>query len=535
MKIKEIGLLILLLIPAVLALFRPGFFGASDEMHIAWLQQMDQAVREGQIPPRYVSDLSFGFGYPLFNFIFPLPYYLGELFHVVGLSLVDSIKAVFIFSLIGSGITMYVLMRKLSGKWLGMAAAVLYVYSPYRSTEVYVRGALGEAMSFVFLPLIIYFIIKFSENLKKKYVFAGSMSLMGLILTHNIIAYMFVPLVFVFGAIILRKQIMALMMMFLGGLLGSIYFWLPALLDSKLMKYETVFNFFDHFPTIKQLLTPYWGYGASVPGNYDGISFFIGEINLIVLAIIVVFLIFRFSKLSIRIKQILIWSLCLIIVSGIMMNFRSTWLWQHLPLIAYFQFPWRFLLMVVFGTALVVAGFQYFKYLKIWAILIIVVAIGLNISRFKPHDFLNRTDNYYLNRYIPIPTPSQEYLSLKEEYLRLPKASEIRPTQNYDRVYPKNNAIKDVRLINNLDARIIVETDSEIVLNYNKYYFPGWRGTIDGKKLVLVAGSPYGQIQFLVPSGKHEIVIKYRETGFNIFLDLISLLTIGVCIYFLVW
>jgi len=100
--------------------------------------------------------------------------------------------------------------------------------------------------------LIIYFIIKFSENLKKKYIFAGSMSLVGLILTHNIVAYMFVPLVFVFGAIILRKQIMVLMMMFLGGLLGSIYFWLPALLDSKLMKYETVFNFFDHFPTIKQ-------------------------------------------------------------------------------------------------------------------------------------------------------------------------------------------------------------------------------------------------------------------------------------------
>ena len=92
MKFKEFLILVLLVIPASLSLFKPGFFGASDDMHIAWLQQIDQAVFEGQIPPRYVSDLSFGFGYPLLNFIFPLPYYLGEIFHLTGLSFVYSIK-----------------------------------------------------------------------------------------------------------------------------------------------------------------------------------------------------------------------------------------------------------------------------------------------------------------------------------------------------------------------------------------------------------------------------------------------------------
>ena len=152
MKIKELLILILLVIPATLSLFKPGFFGASDDMHIAWLQQIDQSIKEGQIPPRYVSDLSFGFGYPLFNFIFPLPYYLGEIFHLVGLSFTYSIKAVFIFSLFASALTMYFLAKKLSGKFIGMAAAVLYTYTPYRSTDIYSRGALGESLAFIFSP-----------------------------------------------------------------------------------------------------------------------------------------------------------------------------------------------------------------------------------------------------------------------------------------------------------------------------------------------------------------------------------------------
>src|SRR5258706_15575236 len=89
---KHIFLIILLLsIPAFWALFVHGFYGASDDLHIAWLQQMDATIRAGQIPPRFVPALSFGFGYPLFNFVFPLPFYVAEIIHLLVLSFVDSI------------------------------------------------------------------------------------------------------------------------------------------------------------------------------------------------------------------------------------------------------------------------------------------------------------------------------------------------------------------------------------------------------------------------------------------------------------
>lgn len=43
--------LFLIPLPSILALFlKPGYFGVSDDMHIAWLYEMDQAIRSGKFP-----------------------------------------------------------------------------------------------------------------------------------------------------------------------------------------------------------------------------------------------------------------------------------------------------------------------------------------------------------------------------------------------------------------------------------------------------------------------------------------------------
>ena len=109
-----IWIIILLSIPAIWALLVPGFYGASDDLHIGWLFEMNRVIKMGQIPPRFVPDLSFGFGYPLFNFVFPLPFYIAEIFHLIGFSLVDSIKLLFLLSLPLSGVFMYLFLREFS-------------------------------------------------------------------------------------------------------------------------------------------------------------------------------------------------------------------------------------------------------------------------------------------------------------------------------------------------------------------------------------------------------------------------------------
>ena len=525
MKIKELLVLLLLLTPAVLGLLHPGFFGASDDLHIAWLQQMEKTISLGQIPPRYVPDLSYGFGYPLFNFVFPLPFYLGEIFRLVGFSFTYSIKALFVVSLLGSGVAMFLLAKKLSNSLTGIAAAVLYVYTPYRSNDVYNRGALGESLAFIFMPLIIYAFVGLSQSKgfreMWRWVAIGGLSISGLILTHNIVSYMFLPLVFILGIFLFRKSLMRLLLVFLTGLLGSMYFWFPALVDSKLMHYETVFNFIDHFPTIRQLLTPYWGYGASVAGSYDTMSFFMGEVNILVIVLSFGFFLFSYKRLVARERLWWWWNMLIIGVSMVMMNYRSSYLWDHLPLIAYFQFPWRFLTVVTFATALLVVFISKFRFSRIIALLIIFLSIGLNYSRFEPHDYLLRNDDYFLGRYIPVPDPSELYKSLGEEYLRLPSTTKIRPLMLYPRIFPQNESIK-VTELDSLTSIITTDSGIPMQLNYNKYNFPGWRGTIDGKLLPLTSGPPFGQIQFFVPSGTHTIRISFGETPLKVFFDIVS-------------
>ena len=39
-----------------------------DVQQVARLQQMDKSLKAGQFPVRWVEDLGFGYGYPVFNF-----------------------------------------------------------------------------------------------------------------------------------------------------------------------------------------------------------------------------------------------------------------------------------------------------------------------------------------------------------------------------------------------------------------------------------------------------------------------------------
>ncbi len=196
-------IILLLCWPAFAALFIPGFYGASDDIHIAWLHQMDQTIKMGQFPPRFVPDLSFGFGYPLFNFVFPLPFYVGEMLHLLGLSLVDAIKGVFFLTIILSSFSMYFLLRIFSGRLVSITGAILYVYTPYRAVDIYLRGAIGESVAFIFFPLIILSLTKLTsdDNQVKgwRWIGIGGLSLVGLILSHNIATYMFMPFAIVWG------------------------------------------------------------------------------------------------------------------------------------------------------------------------------------------------------------------------------------------------------------------------------------------------------------------------------------------------
>jgi len=97
--IKKIWPLVLVILFSLLPLrfvFQGGFFPIHDEAQVIRVNQMAKAISEGQFPVRWVSDLGYGYGYPIFNFYNPLPYYFGGMVDLLGLDALLATKAMFV-------------------------------------------------------------------------------------------------------------------------------------------------------------------------------------------------------------------------------------------------------------------------------------------------------------------------------------------------------------------------------------------------------------------------------------------------------
>src|SRR4030066_783563 len=153
-------ILVLICLPAIYFLLRPGFYEPQDLHHIADIFQMYKAVVSGQLPPRLGPDYLWGFGYPLFNLYYVLPFYLGAVFYALTKSLTGSFEFVFVVAASLSIFVMYLFLREFFGKIASLTGSILYLYTPYRAVQIYVRGAMGEALALSLLPFVLWGIVR---------------------------------------------------------------------------------------------------------------------------------------------------------------------------------------------------------------------------------------------------------------------------------------------------------------------------------------------------------------------------------------
>src|SRR3989344_7432143 len=102
-------LYLLLSVFSILPLFSPGFFPMHDDTQVARVFEMAKSLSHGMFPVRWVEDLGYGFGYPIFNFYSVLPYYVGGILTNIGIEALSATKIVFILALIGAGVSMFFL------------------------------------------------------------------------------------------------------------------------------------------------------------------------------------------------------------------------------------------------------------------------------------------------------------------------------------------------------------------------------------------------------------------------------------------
>ena len=523
--------LALIVIAAILQcrhLFSPGFYTFSDEPHIANLHQMVQALKSGQIAPRWGPNFSFDFGHPFFNFYYLLPFLAGSLLNIfLHINLIWSLKLVFIISSILSGIFFYFLAKKLFSIPIALSTALLYLFTPYRAVDLYVRGAVGEITAFALLPLVCLGTINLIQKPNPKNFFKSSLYLFLLLIAHNLSFLIFVPFLTIIIFCYQKKSLKHFFLSLTISLTFASFHLLPAILEKQFMQAGTPFNPLDHFPFIKQLILPSWGYGASLWGPHDGLSFQIGIINLVAILLSVL----TIKKQTLPHRKILSGLLICFFSATFMMNIRSWFIWQIIPISDYIQFPWRFLIITTFISSFSL-GFTA-KINKLLPPFLAACAIILTLSYFQPAKTLSVDDDYFLKRFFAnqnsqgtTKQTSSQYSNYSEDYLPLTVWTQSRPDHLPPKIEDNPHVyITSANLDNPINLKINFTADQSTILKINNYYFPGWQAKIDNRKANISPIDSVGRTGINIPQGKHSLILSFKNTPIRTIANLISLVS----------
>lgn len=123
--------------------------------HLARLEGLKDGILDGQIPVNILPEGLQGNGY--LNVMYPYLFlYIGAFLRICRVSIGLSYKVLIFLANLGSAACAYVAMKSMSKSRRSIIlAVVLYTLMPYRFTNIFSRGDLGETLALIFWPLII--------------------------------------------------------------------------------------------------------------------------------------------------------------------------------------------------------------------------------------------------------------------------------------------------------------------------------------------------------------------------------------------
>ena len=517
-------LLVFIALFPLAAFFVPGLpHGHDAQDHVVRIANFYKALTEGVIFPRWGGNLNWGYGHPVMMFLYPCSSYIASFFHFVGLSFVDATKAVFVVAYIGSILTMYLWMNAAWGRRAGIIGALLYGFAPYRFVDIYVRMAIGEHMAFVFPPLIMYFLYKLATSIvspknqelrTRNYMLGLGVSFALLVLSHNAIALMFIPIIGLYGLYLFfteaKKNFLFFVYCFMSFGLGfglSAFFWIPGFIEGKytLRNIVTAGEALQRFVPFTAFFYSPWDYGGNTTLTKEvGIAQWLG------------FLISCIVFIKTKDKHMRI----LLLVSGLsffvslfIMTGASWWIWKQMMILQNFQFPVRFLSTTVFITAVIggiaipyISRNYELRTKNLVFFVFCLVPIVSTIHMWHPKDYQREPESFYTRVY-PGTTDTGESTPIwttrfQEEYPKAPMeliSGEARITPG-----KRTTTIHEYT----------IEASTRAELMENTLYFPGWTVLVDGVVIEpeFQSGLHRGIMTFWVSEGVHSVSVEFRDT-----------------------
>ncbi len=217
--------------------------------HIARLMGTYQTITEGEFPPVIMSNFCNGFGYSWNIFYSPLTAYIPMIFCIFTNSFELILKLFILLCSFLTGIAMYEFTKRVTkNRYAGLLASAIYIFAPYRLTDMYMRVAIAELASFIFLPILfhgLYNIFNCEEKSIRRSLLL-TLGAVGLILTHITIAMYAAIFSFIYLIINIKKlkdkKVIKMLVINICLILLLTSFYLLPLLEHKMATDYEVFR-----------------------------------------------------------------------------------------------------------------------------------------------------------------------------------------------------------------------------------------------------------------------------------------------------
>lgn len=487
--------------------------GHDLRFHLSRIMALSNNISNGDWMAYIHSGFFNNYGYANGLFYCNLFLYFPSLLKCMGIDLINSYKIFLVLCNLLTVFSMYFCMNKMTkSKKISLIASILYLINPYRICDLYVRAAVGEVLSFIFLPFVVlgmYSIVK--DSAKDWWYLCIGFS--GLILSHLLSTVIVFIACFIFLLFNIKKVLNK-------TIIKNIF--KAAILCICITAYYV-------FPMIEQLLshdfivdtiTTHYDISANtIPLEqiFSGISHFY---NNIFIPSGISFIIIYILCLRIGIKDIKYKKLCdTCILIGIIAVLCTTNIipWNTLPLFSILQFPWRIYIIssICFSIA---AAIILEKFSNKYIIIILCIAMLAPTYTI----YYQYKNEYIWRSYSDYNTGGNEYLPAGTNYdLLINRGEKITSNRDINIDYKR----KDNKLIIDYSNNHYNDTYIELPLLYYEGYYVN-------NNLTITAGENNVVRIYLDNKNSGHLVVYYSGTNIAIISKYLSLFTVLIIIIY---
>jgi hypothetical protein len=516
----------------IVELSHPGVPATHDSAaHFTYAYLFDRALLQGQFPVRWVEWVRNGHGQPLFSFYQPGFYYLTQLVHAVVPSLSRSLMLTVLLAWCAGSFFTFAWLRPYGTLPAGVAALV-FAFSPYLVLDVFVRGAYPEFAAIACAPGVLWSLDRSLASDRMRYRLALALLLALMALCHP-------PSLLIFSAIFGGYAIFTILSRptpprraiatASAGLLAlglAAFYVAPALAEIEYIRMREMtagyYDFHQHFVLPRQWFDYHWGFGGSVAGSGDQMSFQVGRVQWLAIGAALVMVVV--AKDVRRTGLILFW-LGAIALTLFLMTEAAAGVWERVPALAFVQFPWRLLMAIATASsalvALLLARLRDARLQAIAGLVIVVAHVIPMYDHLKPASYHGATILRIDRRGWHGADPAQSAAFIEPGYhpvsMRRPP---VEPAGRWSITHGEGrvsaSGVRDDRLT--LD----VDTAGGALLTINTPYFPGWTLSIDGRAIPAVVQPESGFMAATVPPGRHTLDARLADTPIRRWSNIVS-------------